>query len=69
MNKPQIQIKKPGPMLSVADVAEMTGVSRMTVYRLVHDGVITGYRVGRSIRIDGRDVTEFMQSARIDGEP
>ena len=38
-------VKKPDPMLSVADVAKMLGVSNMTIYRLVHTDVIPGYRV------------------------
>jgi len=58
-------VKKPDPMLSVADVAKMLGVSNMTIYRLVHTDVIPGYRVGRSIRIDGRDLTRFMRNANV----
>ena len=62
-------VKKPDPMLSVADVAKMLGVSNMTIYRLVHTDVIPGYRVRRSIRIDGRDLTPFMRNAIVSALP
>jgi excisionase family DNA binding protein len=37
--------------LTVAEVAEMMRVSRMTVYRLVHAGELPAIRFGRSFRV------------------
>ncbi len=37
--------------LTVAEVAEMMGVSKMTVYRLVHSGELPAIRFGRSFRV------------------
>jgi excisionase family DNA binding protein len=37
--------------LTVAEVAEMMRVSRMTVYRLVHSGDLPAIRFGRSFRV------------------
>ena len=37
--------------LTVAEVAEMMRVSKMTVYRLVHAGELPAIRIGRSIRV------------------
>lgn len=37
--------------LTVAEVAEMMRVSKMTVYRLVHSGDLPAVRFGRSFRI------------------
>ena len=37
--------------LTVAEVAAMMRVSKMTVYRLVHDGDLPAVRVGRSFRV------------------
>jgi excisionase family DNA binding protein len=37
--------------LTVAEVAELMRVSRMTVYRLVHSGELAAVRVGRSYRV------------------
>jgi excisionase family DNA binding protein len=36
--------------LTVAEVADMMRVSRMTVYRLVHSGELPAIRFGRSFR-------------------
>ena len=37
--------------LTVAEVAEMMRVSKMTVYRLVHAGDLPAIRFGRSFRV------------------
>lgn len=37
--------------LTVAEVAEITRVSRMTVYRMVHSGDLPAVRVGGSYRV------------------
>lgn len=37
--------------LTVAEVADMMRVSRMTVYRLVHAGELPAIRFGRSYRV------------------
>lgn len=47
--------------LTVAEVAAMMRVSKMTVYRLVHSGGLPAVRVGRSFRVREDDVTEYLQ--------
>ena len=42
--------------LTVAEVAAMMRVSKMTVYRLVHSGELPAVRVGRSFRVLEEDV-------------
>jgi excisionase family DNA binding protein len=37
--------------LTVAEVADALRVSKMTIYRLVHDGRLPAIRVGRSFRV------------------
>ena len=49
--------------LTVAEVAEVMRVSRMTVYRLVHSGEVPAVRVGRSFRVPERAVHEYLQAA------
>ena len=39
--------------LTVAEVAELMRVSKMTVYRLVHSGELPAVRFGRSYRVPG----------------
>jgi excisionase family DNA binding protein len=37
--------------LTVAEVADMMRVSRMTVYRIIHSGELPAIRFGRSFRV------------------
>ena len=50
-----------GTFLTIAEVAEMMRVSKMTVYRLVHAGDLPAVRVGRSFRIHEEAVNEYLQ--------
>lgn len=43
--------------LTVAEVADMMRVSRMTVYRMVHSGELPAIRFGRSFRVPESAVT------------
>ena len=47
--------------LTVAEVASMMRVSKMTVYRLVHSGELPAVRFGRSYRVPESAVTEALQ--------
>lgn len=52
--------------LTVAEVATVMRVSRMTVYRLVHSGDLPAVRVGRSFRVPERAVHEYLRAAFTD---
>ncbi|QPK83465.1 helix-turn-helix domain-containing protein [Corynebacterium qintianiae] len=52
-----------GKFLTVAEVAEIMRVSKMTVYRLVHAGDLPAVRVGRSFRVNERAVSEYLDSS------
>ena len=47
--------------LTVAEVAELMRVSKMTVYRLVHAGELPAVRFGRSYRVPESAVADLMQ--------
>ncbi|MDP9100939.1 MAG: helix-turn-helix domain-containing protein [Actinomycetota bacterium] len=49
--------------LTVAEVATVMRVSKMTVYRLVHAGELPAVRVGRSFRVPERGVHEYLRVA------
>ena len=49
--------------LTVAEVANLMRVSKMTVYRLVHSGELTAVRVGRSFRVPEQAVQEYLRGA------
>jgi len=48
--------------LTVAEVAEMMRVSKMTVYRLVHSGDLPAVRVGRSYRVPRHALQDYLSS-------
>ncbi len=52
--------------LTVAEVASMMRVSKMTVYRLVHGGELSAVRVGRSFRVPERAVQDYLRDAYTD---
>jgi excisionase family DNA binding protein len=52
--------------LTVAEVAAMMLVSKMTVYRLVHGGELSAVRVGRSFRVPERAVQDYLRDAYTD---
>ena len=49
--------------LTVAEVAAVMRVSKMTVYRLVHSGELTAVRVGRSFRVPEKAVHDYLREA------
>jgi excisionase family DNA binding protein len=49
--------------LTIAEVASMMRVSKMTVYRLVHGGELPALRVGRSFRVLEEDVNEYLRKS------
>lgn len=62
-NDPQLSEMR---FFTVAEVAEVMRVSRMTVYRLVHSGELPAVRVGRSFRVPQRAVHEYLRAAFTD---
>jgi excisionase family DNA binding protein len=51
--------------LTVAEVASVMRVSKMTVYRLVHSGHLPAIRVGRSFRVPERAVHEYLEESYV----
>jgi len=49
--------------LTVAEVAAVMRVSKMTVYRLVHSGELPAVRVGRSFRVTENTVNEYLRKS------
>lgn len=52
--------------LTVAEVAEMMRLSRMTVYRLVHGGELPAVRVGRSFRVPQDALEAYLAASSVD---
>ncbi|CDM74924.1 MULTISPECIES: helix-turn-helix domain-containing protein [Mycobacterium ulcerans group] len=53
--------------LTVAEVASLMRVSKMTVYRLVHNGELPAVRVGRSFRVHAKAVHDMLQTSYFAG--
>lgn len=51
--------------MSTLQAATYLGVATPTLYRLIDAGDLTGYRMGRLIRLRRRDVEAFLEGARI----
>jgi excisionase family DNA binding protein len=49
--------------LTVAEVASIMRVSKMTVYRLVHSGELEAIRVGRSFRVPEQAVNQYLRES------
>jgi excisionase family DNA binding protein len=52
--------------LTVAEVATVMRVSKMTVYRMVHGGELPAVRVGRSFRVPEKAVHDYLRGAFIE---
>ena len=57
-----------GPLLTVAEVAEVLRVSNMTVYRLIKAGELSALRVGKNYRIRESELEAFLSAGLIDSE-
>ena len=55
--------------LTVAEVAAIMRVSKMTVYRLVHAGELPAVRVGRSFRVPEDAVHDYLRRRRSSTPP
>jgi excisionase family DNA binding protein len=54
-----------GPLLTVAEVADMLRVSNMTVYRLIKAGDISALRVGKNYRIRQQELEDYLASGSV----
>ncbi|MDO4666124.1 MAG: helix-turn-helix domain-containing protein [Actinomycetaceae bacterium] len=47
--------------VTVAELAELMRVSKMTVYRMIHNGDIPAVRVGKSYRVPRAAVVQLLE--------
>ncbi|MBG6216499.1 excisionase family DNA binding protein [Arthrobacter sp. CAN_A6] len=52
----------PRDLLTVAEVAEVMRVSKMTVYRLLQSGALDGIRFGRSYRVSESAIQQYLET-------
>ncbi|MHB1137878.1 MAG: helix-turn-helix domain-containing protein [Microthrixaceae bacterium] len=51
--------------LNTGETARRLGITPRTLYRFIDDGKIPAYRFGRVIRLKESEVSEFIESCRI----
>lgn len=51
--------------LSTKEAARRLGITPRTLYRLIDEGQLPAYKFGRVIRLQEREVDEFIAAARI----
>jgi excisionase family DNA binding protein len=47
-------------VLTVAEIAAKTRISKMTIYREVHSGALPSFRVGKSFRVFETDLVNYI---------
>lgn len=52
--------------LTVAEVAAIMRVSKMSVYRLIHAGDLEAVRFGRSFRVPEKAVNDYLKGSYFD---
>lgn len=55
-------------LLTVAEVAVVMRVSRMTVYRLIRRGQLKAIRVGRNYRVREDDLSGYLEAQAVSGQ-
>ena len=53
-------------LLTVAEVASILRLSKMTVYRMVNSGALPALKVGRSVRVPEHVVHEYLRNSFVD---
>lgn len=53
-------------LLTVAEVASLLRLSKMTVYRMVNSGALPALKVGRSVRVPEQAVDEYLRRSLTD---
>ena len=54
--------------LTVAEVADVMRISKMTVYRLVHSGEMPAVRVGHSYRVPQAALEQYLATSHIEAD-
>jgi excisionase family DNA binding protein len=52
--------------LSTREAARQLGISNRTLYRLIDEGELAAYKLGRVIRLKQADIDGFIEGARIE---
>ena len=48
----------------VSELAQELRVNTMTIYRYIHAGRLTAYKIGKDFRLDKQEVERFLESVK-----
>lgn len=51
--------------LGTREAAEELGISQRTLYRLIDEGAIVAYQIGRNLRIRRSDLADYLERVRV----
>lgn len=57
-------IRMDEPLLSVAQVARILNISRLTIYRLIERGLLPVHRIARRLRFSKGDLQHYLDETR-----
>lgn len=58
-----LEFNRDDPMLTVAEISAALRISKMTVYRLMHQGDLASVRIGRAYRVRESEVHRYLAGA------
>jgi len=58
-------VSEDNEIMTISQVAKYLQISEITTYRLVQEGKIPAFKVGRSWRIKREDINEFIEKQKI----
>jgi len=53
-------------LLTIEDLAEYLNISRRTVYRLLKEGTLPGYRIGSHMRFRRGEIDRWLEGKRLE---
>ncbi|HEU5026628.1 MAG TPA: helix-turn-helix domain-containing protein [Spirillospora sp.] len=56
---------RPPRPLTVRECADAMHVSKMTVYRLIHDGILPAFQIRRQFRVPANELDRYMRDAQV----
>lgn len=56
---------EPARWLGTTEAAEVLGVVPRTLYRMIDEGLVPAYKMGRVIRLKASDLEAFLETTRV----
>ena len=64
LEAPRYAARRLEPLLTITEAAEVLGVQRSTIYRLLRDSDLVAVRVGKRLRFRPSDLEDYLERHR-----